>query len=83
MGDIAQRGNRLTFAKGGRAGFQDGKKVQRRGKHIPGKWNPERKTEDRPKYVTIPSRLDSQRKNIRLKAEHASGLKKGGKADKN
>ena len=48
MGDIAQRGNRLTFAKGGRAGFQDGKKVQRRGKHIPGKWNPERKTDDRP-----------------------------------
>jgi len=40
------------YAKGGRAGFQDGKKVQRRGKHIPGKWNPERKTEDRPKYVT-------------------------------
>jgi hypothetical protein len=30
----------------------------------------------------IPSRLDSQRKNIRLKAEHASGLKKGGKVDK-
>jgi hypothetical protein len=24
MGDIAQRGNRLTFARGGRAGFQDG-----------------------------------------------------------
>ena len=27
MGDIAQRGNRLTFARGGRAGFQSGKKV--------------------------------------------------------
>ena len=32
--------------------------------------------------TNIPSRLDSQRKNIRLKAEHAAGLKKGGKVDK-
>ena len=27
MGDIAQRGNRLTFAKGGRAAFKTGRRV--------------------------------------------------------
>jgi hypothetical protein len=58
------------YAKGGRIGFRKGKGV------IPKRSQPPHKE------TTIPSRLDSQRKNIRLKAEHASGLKKGGKADK-
>ena len=58
------------YNKGGRIGFRKGKGV------IPKRSQPPHKE------TTIPSRLDSQRKNIRLKAEHASGLKKGGKADK-
>ena len=58
------------YAKGGRIGFRKGKGV------IPKRSQPPHKE------TTIPSRLDSHRKNIRLKAEHASGLKKGGKADK-
>jgi len=34
MGDIAQRGNRLTFAKGGRAGYAVGSVVRKLGKGI-------------------------------------------------
>ena len=47
-------------------------KGRRRGKHIPGKWSPERKTEDRPKYVTEGDKVSKIARRARI------GLKKGG-----
>ena len=75
MADIAQRGNRLTFAKGGRAGFEKGRKVGHR------------RNTSRENRLEELGRVDSERawskegkRNLREeKSRIRRGLKKGGK----
>ena len=57
--ELNKKWKRKEAAEGGRIGFRTGKGV------VP------RRSQPPHKETTIPSRLDSQRKNIRLKAEHA------------
>jgi hypothetical protein len=77
MGDIALRGNRLTFAKGGRAGFQKGRRV---GHKRTGNTQRENRLEEL-------GRVDSERawtkhgkRDLRLEKHRIRDeLKKGGK----
>jgi len=77
MGDIAQRGNRLTFAKGGRAGFQKGRRV---GHKRTGNTQRENRLEelgrvDAEKAWTRHGKRDLKLEKHRIRSE----LKKGGK----
>jgi hypothetical protein len=77
MGDIAQRGNRLTAAKGGRAGFQKGRRV---GHKRTGNTQRENRLEelgrvDAEKAWTRHGKRDLRLEKHRIRSE----LKKGGK----
>ena len=72
MGDIAQRGNRLTFARGGRAGFQDGGSPHTKDKQ----------KSPKKKFITGFGSKGKSRTPVRQVDPSHRGYKKGGRIGK-